>query len=152
MCSPLSQILANATLFILSAALSPADFLSFGWRIPFAFSAVLVAVGLYIRLKVSETPPFEALEKAEMVARRQPDRRCDPVPLASHPALDVLLLRTGRDLLSTVLYSLSYVTRELGVPTQDAFAPLRCANVCAIVGAMAGGLLSAGSDVEARLR
>jgi MFS family permease len=45
-CSPLSQILANATLFVLSAALSPADFLSFGWRIPFVFSAVLVAVGL----------------------------------------------------------------------------------------------------------
>ena len=51
-CSPLSQILANATLFVLSATLSPTDFLSFGWRIPFVFSAVLVVGGVYIRLRV----------------------------------------------------------------------------------------------------
>ncbi len=45
MCSPLSQILANAVLLLLSSTLSPADFESYGWRIPFLLSFVLVLVG-----------------------------------------------------------------------------------------------------------
>jgi MFS family permease len=141
-CSPLSQILANATLFVLSAALSPADFLSFGWRIPFVFSAVLVAVGLYIRLKVSETPPFEALEKADMVAAGSPIG--DAIRFHWRPILRWMFFFCGPAAIFylIVVYSLSYVTRQLGVPTQDGFALLMGANVCAIVGAMAGGLLS----------
>src|SRR3954447_8023728 len=51
-CSPLSQILANAVLFLLSSTMAAADFESYGWRIPFILSFILVAVGLYIRLKV----------------------------------------------------------------------------------------------------
>ena len=125
-----------------SASLSPADFLSFGWRIPFVFSAVLVAVGLYIRLKVSETPPFEALEKAEMVAAGSPIG--DAIRFHWRPILRWMFFFCGPAAIFylIVVYSLSYVTRELGVPTRDAFALLMGANVCAIVGAMAGGLLS----------
>ena len=66
-CSPLSQILANAVLFLLAWQLSPADFEAFGWRIPFLASFVLVAIGLYIRLKVTETPAFVALERTDRV-------------------------------------------------------------------------------------
>ena len=43
----------------LSAWLSDAQFLSFGWRIPFVASAVLVLVGLYVRLTITETPVFQ---------------------------------------------------------------------------------------------
>jgi MFS family permease len=116
-CSPLSQILANATLFVLSAALSPADFLSFGWRIPFVFSAVLVAVGLYIRLRVSETPPFEALEQAEMVAAGSPIG--DAIRFHWRPILRWMFFFCGPAAIFylIVVYSLSYITRELGVPT-----------------------------------
>jgi MFS family permease len=74
-CSPLSQILANAVLFVLSAGLAPADFESYGWRIPFVLSFILVAVGLYIRLKVSETPAFVALDQTKVVSRRARHRR-----------------------------------------------------------------------------
>ncbi|MBO1268169.1 MHS family MFS transporter [Arthrobacter sp. PO-11] len=48
----------------LFAATSGEDFLVWGWRVPFLISAVLIAVGLVIRLKVSETPAFQKLEAA----------------------------------------------------------------------------------------
>ena len=53
------KILANAVLFLLSSTMAAAAFESYGWRIPFLLSFVLVAVGLYIRLKVAETPAFD---------------------------------------------------------------------------------------------
>lgn len=53
----------------MGAGLSDEQFASFGWRIPFLASALLVVVGLYIRLKIDESPVFEAEATAE------PDRR-----------------------------------------------------------------------------
>jgi MFS transporter, MHS family, shikimate and dehydroshikimate transport protein len=47
-----------AVLGIMSAYMSEADFLSWGWRIPFLFSLVLVGIGFFIRFKISETPAF----------------------------------------------------------------------------------------------
>lgn len=54
-----------ALLGILSATMSEADFLSWGWRVPFLASVILVAVGLFIRLKISETPAFSRVLKEE---------------------------------------------------------------------------------------
>lgn len=48
----------------LFAAISGKDFLVWGWRVPFLLSALLIGVGLVIRLKVSETPAFQRLEAA----------------------------------------------------------------------------------------
>ncbi|MFD7776480.1 MFS transporter [Streptomyces sp. NPDC059753] len=55
-----SIVLANATLLAVGAGLSDEQFASFGWRIPFLASGLLVVVGLYIRLKMDESPVFEA--------------------------------------------------------------------------------------------
>ncbi|MFE7705956.1 MFS transporter [Streptomyces sp. NPDC057486] len=57
--SPLSQVAANLMLAVLSGVLSEAAFLSWGWRVPFLLSILLVAVGIYIRLNVDETPVFQ---------------------------------------------------------------------------------------------
>jgi metabolite-proton symporter len=56
--APLGYILSAATFLILSAILTDAQFFAFGWRIPFLISTVLVLVGLYVRLKLTETPAF----------------------------------------------------------------------------------------------
>ncbi|WP_027940543.1 MFS transporter [Amycolatopsis taiwanensis] len=50
-------------MFALFSALPREQFLSWGWRIPFLFSAVLVAVGLFVRLKIAESPVFVAAKK-----------------------------------------------------------------------------------------
>jgi len=51
-------ILGTGFLYLLSAVMSDAQFTSWGWRIPFLFSLVMVAIGLYIRLRILETPMF----------------------------------------------------------------------------------------------
>ncbi|MEO8886256.1 MAG: MFS transporter [Mucilaginibacter sp.] len=56
--APLGFLLSISTFIILSKTMSDADFISYGWRIPFIASALLVWVGLYIRLKIAETPEF----------------------------------------------------------------------------------------------
>jgi metabolite-proton symporter len=51
-------ILGTGFLYLMSAALTDEQFTSWGWRIPFLFSLVLVGIGLYIRLRILETPMF----------------------------------------------------------------------------------------------
>ncbi len=56
--APLGFFCSTGVFLWLSSGLSDAQFFAFGWRIPFLASAVLVGVGLYVRLKLSETPAF----------------------------------------------------------------------------------------------
>lgn len=63
--APVGFLAANGLFLILGLTLSPEQFLSWGWRIPFLLSAVLVAIGLWVRLSLTETPAFKAaLEEA----------------------------------------------------------------------------------------
>ncbi|ALV44604.1 MFS transporter [Arthrobacter alpinus] len=57
--APIGFILANGIFLALSFGLSTAEFQAWGWRIPFLLSAVMVIVGLYVRLKLVETPAFQ---------------------------------------------------------------------------------------------
>jgi len=55
---PAGVILSNIVFLVASEALSPASFLTWGWRVPFLLSAVLVGIGLTIRLSLTETLSF----------------------------------------------------------------------------------------------
>jgi metabolite-proton symporter len=59
---PVGQLIANGLLALLAFVQSPEAFLAWGWRIPFLLSAVLVLIGLYIRLSVEESPVFRAAQ------------------------------------------------------------------------------------------
>ena len=74
---PAGSLLAAAVLAIMASVQTEADFLQWGWRVPFVLSALLVIVGWYIRNRVSESPMFEA----EFEAADAP---------AKVPAMDVL--------------------------------------------------------------
>lgn len=64
---PAGLLMANGVYLGLTSALGTDTFLEWGWRIPFLFSAVLVIVGLFIRLRVEESPDFnEVAEKGEV--------------------------------------------------------------------------------------
>ena len=66
--APIGFLLSGGVFLLLSQRLTEAQFLSFGWRLPFLASAALVLVGLYVRLKITETPVFQAaLKHAEPV-------------------------------------------------------------------------------------
>lgn len=56
--APIGFMLSTGAFLLLSEHMSPADFLSWGWRLPFLASSVLVLTGLYVRLNIEETPAF----------------------------------------------------------------------------------------------
>jgi metabolite-proton symporter len=66
--APLGFLLSGGTFLLLSRWLSDTQFFAFGWRLPFLASAVLVLLGLYVRLTITETPVFQAsFQRAERV-------------------------------------------------------------------------------------
>lgn len=66
--APIGFSCSGGIFLILSETLSDAQFFSWGWRIPFLASSLLVAFGLYVRLRIEETPVFrQALERQERV-------------------------------------------------------------------------------------
>jgi metabolite-proton symporter len=66
--APIGFLLSGGTFLLLTRFLSDRQFFAFGWRLPFLASAVLVLLGLYVRLTITETPVFKAaLERAEPV-------------------------------------------------------------------------------------
>ncbi|MER5863808.1 MFS transporter [Kitasatospora sp. NPDC002040] len=105
--------LANSVFLALSEGLGRAAFLSWGWRVPFLASAVLVAFGLFVRLRVAESPVF----------RDEPERARVPVVelLRDHGRtvlLGGLAVMVGYTLFYlTTTYALAYATAELGLPS-----------------------------------
>ena len=64
--APVGFIAANGLFLLLGLLLTPEDFQAWGWRLPFLASAVLVGLGLWVRLRISETPAFQkAMAEAE---------------------------------------------------------------------------------------
>jgi metabolite-proton symporter len=66
--APIGFLLSGGIFLILSRSLSDAQFFAWGWRVPFLASSLLVLLGLYVRLKLHETPVFQkALDRQERV-------------------------------------------------------------------------------------
>jgi len=116
--APIGFILANGMFVLLGSTLSDDQFFSWGWRIPFLASLLLVWVGLYVRLQLTETPAFQAaLERNERVE----------VPLAAvlRNHSGVLLLATLAAVTTFVVFylmtvfTLSWGTSQLGFVRQD---------------------------------
>ncbi|MFJ2861610.1 MFS transporter [Kitasatospora sp. NPDC087314] len=90
--APAGNLLAAGVLSLLTAVLSEQQFLSWGWRVPFLLSAVLVGVGMWIRLAVDESPLFkQALAAAE---KRKAARKA-----AEQPPLVAVLRHHWREVL-----------------------------------------------------
>ncbi len=62
--SPIGFVLASGFFLVLSESLTDAQFYSFGWRLPFLASTALILFGLYVRLRITETPAFEEVLKS----------------------------------------------------------------------------------------
>jgi metabolite-proton symporter len=66
--APIGLFISSATFLIFTNVMNEQQFFSYGWRIPFIASAILVWVGLYVRLAITETPDFlKIVEKNERV-------------------------------------------------------------------------------------
>ena len=67
---PIGLLLSTAMIKWMTAIMTPAQFDSWGWRIPFLLSAVLIAVGLYVRLRVMESPAFREVKQTQAVVKQ----------------------------------------------------------------------------------
>lgn len=128
---PAGLLLSSGMVYLLSY-LPEADFLSWGWRIAFLISAILVAVGLYIRLKIMETPAFTRIQESNKVAH---------VPFfelwRTHGKNTLLGL--GARYIEGVTFNIfgvfivGYVANSLGLPRQTALAGVMIASAIMII-------------------
>ncbi|MEV6281587.1 MFS transporter [Kribbella sp. NPDC051770] len=89
--APAGQLIANGVLAGLAAFQSDAAFNSWGWRIPFLLSAVLVLVGLWVRLKIEESPLFKQAR-----AKQQPSERIPFVEVITKYPREILTAMGAR--------------------------------------------------------
>lgn len=125
---PVGQLIANGLLFLLSVVQSDEAFATWGWRIPFLLSAVLVTFGLYVRLTVEESPLFH--EAHARAVRRAATGAREPLPILEvfrrYPR--EVLTAMGARLAENVSYYVftiviaTYATRRLGLPSSTVLA------------------------------
>lgn len=138
--SPLSQVLSNLVLVLLTAVLTPEQWASWGWRIPFLVALVLVGTGVYIRLRIEETPAFVARQEGATappngleVLRRSPLRIIQLAFSWAGPAAAFYLV---------TVYGLSYLTKQAGVSADSAFLVLLIGNTLSVATGVLGGWVS----------
>jgi metabolite-proton symporter len=112
--APAGMVLANGALAIMTATTSEAEFLEWGWRIPFLASIVLVFVGMYIRVGVLETPVFAKLKARGGVVKAP---LVDVVRKNWREILLTMFLRTGQQVQFYIFttYIITYATQQLGI-------------------------------------
>ncbi|MEU7702943.1 MFS transporter [Streptomyces sp. NPDC039028] len=124
--APGGNLLATGVLALLAAVQSEADFQAWGWRIPFLLSGLLVVIGLWIRVSVSESPVFlEAQAKAEAAAAAGAKEEAPVVEVFRRSWREVLSAigtRFGENISYYILTSflLVYVTVHLELPKSTA--------------------------------
>lgn len=136
--APFGMVLSTAALGGTAAALGEEEFLSWGWRVPFLISVVLLAVGLFVRLRVEETPVFKA-------AADRGSRAPLLDVLRHHPR--TLLLGVGVGLSAFVAqgtlttYLIAYGVRA-GFPRPDVLNGLTLSSALAVVSIIGWSALS----------
>lgn len=136
--APLGFIAANGFFLILGATLSPDQFRDWGWRVPFLASALLVGLGMWVRLRLTETTAFTAALRDEKPARV-------PVMLVLKQHAGAAVAGTLGVIACFALYyiatafALGYGTTTLGYDRQ----PFLQAQLGAIL-FMAAGIIAAG--------
>jgi metabolite-proton symporter len=145
--SSAGMLLATGAFFLVQNAMTEQDFLDYGWRIPFVASAVLVAVGLWIRLGVEDAPEFKALKEEGNVAKT-PIR---DVLVHHRRALFVTIgLRLAQPALFSILtvYMLTYLREQ----RENSTAGVTAVMIASALGLASGPLWGFLSDKLGRRR
>ncbi|WP_192215899.1 MFS transporter [Methylobacterium bullatum] len=111
---PLGVILSIGA-FALTGLMPEAEFLAWGWRLPFLASAFLVGVGLFIRLRLHETPSFQRVKERAAVAKIPVVEILTEHPRTFLKAVGLKVSEIAYVSIVTV-FSISYVTGKLGLP------------------------------------
>jgi MHS family shikimate/dehydroshikimate transporter-like MFS transporter len=138
---PISSALATGMVLLFSSVLDHDQFVSWGWRVPFLLSVIVVVVGLVIRLRVTEPAVFAAVKQ-----RKQ--RQALPVIELLRGSSGRLVLAAGMWFGATVgfyfnnVFSLSYATKHAGVGGKTMLVLLVIASLLSFGFPLAAGALS----------
>jgi len=129
---PIGLLLANGVLSLMGALTSNEAFLSWGWRVPFLLSGLLVVVGLWIRLAIAESPLFQEVEAEDTKARAP---IVDVVRRYPRQVLLAIGARVGVDVAfyTFVLFITTYVATYLKLPRNYALNAVLIAAACQVV-------------------
>lgn len=131
--APLGFLFANGLFLILSYTLSEADFVAWGWRIPFLASALLVGLGLWVRLKIGETAAFK-----EALAHEAPPAVPIGRLMREHPGAVVAgiagVVACFAIFYLATTFSLSFATTKLGYAKQEFLGVQLAANTFLAIG------------------
>lgn len=124
---PAGLLLSTGAFTLASTALSEEQFLAWGWRVPFLLSIVLIAVGLFIRLKVLESPAFERVKR-----ERREERQPLLAVIRQHPRelLVGMGMRIGQNTIFYIytVFVLSYGAATLSYPRTTMLAGVAIAS------------------------
>ncbi|MGF0308699.1 MULTISPECIES: MFS transporter [Nocardiaceae] len=126
---PAGNLLANGALAILTLSLTDQQFESWGWRVAFLFSAVLVGFGLWIRLKLEDTPVFKALQESG-------DRSEAPISevfkTELRPLVAGIMSRVAPDVIYALftVFSITYGTQKLGFERSEVLTAILIGSAC----------------------
>ena len=112
--APIGFFFANGTFLLLSWLLTDEQFMSWGWRLPFIFSAVLVLIGLYVRVSLHETPVFAKVAAANKQVK---------VPLGTLLTKHVRVTVLGTFIMLAT-YTLFYIMTVYSMTFSTAAAPV----------------------------
>ncbi|MEN2708861.1 MFS transporter [Sphingomonas sp. NPDC092331] len=142
--APVGFVFANGFFLILGAVMDDAQFREWGWRLPFLASAVLVFLGLWVRLKITETPEFVAATEKEAPPAVPIGELFRTSALATFAGTMGTIACFALFYISTV-FIIGYGTKTLGYDRETFLA----VELLAIL-FMAGGIVTAGISADKR--
>jgi MFS family permease len=137
----LGLVLAVGVLLI-GAALPGEHFITWGWRIPFLASAILLMLGLYIRLNIDETPAFKKIQATGKVVRMPIGEVIRKFPKETAITACLYLGGITVPFYTVWVFLIYYTTAVLKLPRTDILIGVIVVNVFSLLIAIAGGALS----------
>lgn len=116
---PAGTLIANGVFLAVSLSLSSEDLLAWGWRLPFLFSIVLVALGLWIRLRIHESPKFVEMKEAGVEAKLPIVQVFKQYPKEIFQAVGMRMAENGAFYIIST-FVLTYVASQLKMPSSNA--------------------------------
>jgi MFS family permease len=139
---PAGLALSSLSFLALKLGLSGAEFQAWGWRIPFLASAVLVALGMYLRSRVEESPEFARARQREEVTRVPVARMLKTMPLTLVQATGANVANSGIGNI-VFIFTLSYAASQHLASSSTMLGVVICSAAAEAVGIYAGALLAA---------
>ncbi|GAB3621039.1 MFS transporter [Glutamicibacter endophyticus] len=138
---PIGMILATGLLFVLRISMTPEQFMSWGWRIPFLLSVVLIVVGYMIRRAVEESPVFKQLAQRK-ASEHTPLR--DLFRTNAKQVIQAALVFISNNAVGYIViaFFISYTTKVLQMPLAPVLLATTIGSVGWLIFTLLGGWLS----------